>query len=107
MLNGKTWDREKRWQHTKYVAAALEKFEDLGIVNFLTRKWRFERMDLISRTKAANIVSSTLFDVQTVIQQVLKDANSGLALKIPLSRIQGTSSGNSTARTEGIDEGHY
>eukprot|EP00946_MAST-07B_sp_MAST-7B-sp1_P002896 g2896.t1 len=94
--------------HKICVAAALEKFEDLGIVNFLTREMggEFERMDLISRTKAANIVSSTLFDVQTSdTTSASKDANSGLALKIPLSRIQGTSSGNSTARTDReIDE---
>eukprot|EP00946_MAST-07B_sp_MAST-7B-sp1_P002305 g2305.t1 len=99
VLNG-TWDREKQVAaHKICVAAALEKFEDLGIVNFLTREMggEFERMDLVTRTKAANIVSSTLFDMQTSqTTSTAEDANTGPALKIPPSISQGTDAGNST-----------
>lgn len=59
--NGKSWDREKqKTAHKMCVTATLEKFEDLGVVNFLIREMggEFERTDFMSRAKAATIVSS-------------------------------------------------
>ena len=58
-----TWDQNKQKSaHKMCVSVALEKLEDLGIVNFLVREMggEYEYNELVSRVKASNIVSLSL-----------------------------------------------